>query len=177
MKKIIETITITGCLLGNLCITPVPANAQKQLVVRFYCGQSFDPGTNKIIPTTLIATSSRKEPIAFIQWKSTNFGRYTPKNRCDIVSPKLQQAWEGRRLNYLMAGTSKSTGQGIICGAKNRSDKCNESNMIFTLASGADANEVIDRIKNIQTGKSSNPIAQSTGENLADMQQLVEQLQ
>jgi hypothetical protein len=174
MKNILSTLIILSGLTTSFTLAPSATSAPQKLVVKFYCGQSFDPSSNKIIPTTLIATSARREPVAFIQWRST-LGKYNPKNRCAIVSPKLQRAWEGKQLKYLIAGTSPQTGQGIICGSSTKT-QCNNSNMLFTLNSGADASEVIDRIREIQSGKTSNPIAQSSGNNAVDMQELVEQL-
>lgn len=175
MKKILRTLVILGCLASSFTLSPSATSAPQKLVVKFYCGQSFDPDSNKIIPTTLIATSARREPVAFIQWKSKAFGKkFTPKNRCAIVSPKLQQAWQNKRLNYLTAGTN-SNNQGIICGSSSKT-QCNDSNMLFTLNSGADAAEVIGQIRSIQSGKIENPIAQSSGSNAVDMQELVEQL-
>jgi hypothetical protein len=174
MKKILSALTIFSCLLSSFALSPNATSAPKNLVVKFYCGQSFDPSSNKIVPTTLIATSARREPVAFIQWKSKAFGKFTPKSRCAIVSPKLQQAWQGKRLKYLVAGTN-SNNQGIICGTSTNI-KCTDSNMLFTLNSGTDASEVIARIREIQRGKSNSPIPQSSGNNPVDVQELVEQL-
>ncbi len=175
MKLFLGTLAVSGCLLGSLHLTTSQVNAKPPApgVVRFYCGQSFDPNSNKVVPTTVVASSSRKEPVAFIQWKSTAFGKYTPESRCAIVSGKLQQAWEGKRLKYLVAGTSKNTGQGIICSAKTKGAKCSESNMLFTLASGADANAIIDRIEDIKWGRSSNPLPQSSGDRSIDIEEFV----
>jgi hypothetical protein len=170
MKQFYVAVMLAGCSIAS------QVTAQQQPTVKFYCGQSFDPNSNKILPTTLVATSAKKEPVAFIKWKSTAFGKHTPQNRCDIVSPKLQQAWENKQLNYLIAGTSKRTGQGIICGASDRYAKCNESSMLFTLANGADARDVIERINGIRVGQSSDPIVQNSGEGLADIQVLLKQL-
>jgi Circadian oscillating protein COP23 len=175
MHKFLHRITIMGCLASSLALLPLMAIAQQRPIVKFYCGQSFDPDSNQILPTTLIASSARKEPVAFIQWKSTDFGEFTPQKRCDIVSPKLQQAWKNRRLDYLMAGVSPQTGQGIICGASKKT-KCDRSNMLFTLDSGSDASAVIKRIRSIQWGKNSNPISQGSGNETVDMQKLVEEL-
>jgi Circadian oscillating protein COP23 len=177
MKIFLGMVAIAGSI-GSifLAISGANANPPSPKYVRFYCGQSFDPNSNKIVPTTVIATSSRKEPVAFIQWKSAGFGAYTPERRCEIVSPKLQQAWESKRLKYLTSGTSKRTGQGIICGVKDRNSRCNESNMLFTLANGTDANGLIDRIEGLKMGKTSNPIPQSGGERSTDLEEFVEKM-
>ena len=174
MYKLLASIAAIGCLVGMVSLAPSQVNAKKPPIARFYCGQSFDPSSNQIVPTTVVATSSSKEPIALIQWKSTAFAEYTPQKRCQNVSGKLQQAWEGKRLNYLFAGTSKRTGQGIICGGKDRTTKCNESTMLFTLTTGADAKEIINRIKEIRAGKASNPVPQSSGDDVVDIQELME---
>jgi hypothetical protein len=178
MKLYLAMVAIAGSLVGSLSweIDRVNANPPSPKYVRFYCGQSFDPNSSKIVPTTVIATSSRKEPVAFIQWKSAGFGAYTPERRCAIVSPKLQQAWESKRLKYLISGTSKRTGQGVICGVKDRSSTCNESNMLFTLANGTDANGLIDRIEGLKMGRTSNPIPQSSGDRSTDLEEFIEQM-
>jgi hypothetical protein len=170
--------SVAGCLAGSLLLTTSLVNAKpaSPSVVKFYCGQSFDPNSNKIVPTTVVATSSRKEPIAFIQWKSTEFVEYTPQVRCSMVSDKLQKAWEGKRLKYLISGKDKSTGQGIICGVKLRVTKCNSSNMLFTLSSDADAKAVISRIEGLKRNTTSNPISQSSGGESTDIEEFVEQL-
>jgi Circadian oscillating protein COP23 len=168
--------TVAGCLGGSLLLTTSLVNAKpaSPTVVKFYCGQSFDPNSNKIVPTTVVATSSRKEPIAFIQWKSTEFSGYTPEVRCSMVSGKLQKAWEEKRLKYLISGKDKSTGQGIICGVKALATKCNSSNMLFTLSSDADAKAVISRIEGLKKGTTSNPVPQSSGGGSIDIEELVE---
>jgi Circadian oscillating protein COP23 len=174
-QKILGSIAIASYLFSSLFLTSIAVGAPQRLIVKFYCGQSFDASSNKILPTTLIATSARSEPVALIQWKSTAFSQYTPQNRCAIVSPKLQRAWSNQQLNYLMAGTSARTGQGLICGSSKKS-KCGDSNMLFTLRTKSEAREIIDRIKGIQWGKSNNPIPQSTGDEHVELQKIVKQL-
>lgn len=170
MKNIIFTIAIISGLTVSYTLGSVNAIAQTPTKVRFYCGQTFDPSSDRIVPTTLVATSSRQEPIGLIQWKSKLSGRYTPQSRCNTVSSKFQQAWEAKQLNYLAAGVAKKSGLGIICGMKDRSTPCNESSMLFTLVNGADASEIIEGIGNIRSGTGSNPISQSTGDGIVDVQ-------
>jgi hypothetical protein len=172
MKNILFAIIAFGGLIASAALKPTNTIAQTPSQVKFYCGQTFDPSTNKIVPTTLVASSSKKEPVALIQWKSKLSGKYTPQTRCNIVSSKFQQAWEAKRLNYLAAGVAKS-GVGIICGTRDRSTPCNQSSMLFTLSTGADANDTIDRIKDIKTGTSSNPIPQGSGDGIVDIQSII----
>lgn len=130
-------------------LLPIQSLAQTPAKVTFYCGQTLDPTSNAIVPTTLVASSSRREPVALIQWKSKLSGKYTPQVRCNIVSTKFQQAWEAKRLNYLTAGVDKKSGLGIICGTKDSSTPCDRVSMLFALSNGADASETIYRMKEI----------------------------
>jgi hypothetical protein len=164
---ILSGLTIGSTLVANEAI------AQSPTKVRFYCGQTFDPNTNAIVPTTLVASSSKREPVALIQWKSKLSGKYTPQVRCNMVSTNFQQAWEAKRLNYLAAGVDKKSGSGIICSSKDRSTACNRSSMLFTLSNGADASETIDRIKAIKTGAGSNPLPQSSGDGIVAIESII----
>ena len=133
--------------------------SQKQ--VRFYCGQSFDNSSQKILPTTFAATSQRKEPVAIIRWKF-GMGKYTPQARCNTVSPKFQTAWTGGKLNFITAGTAKN-GAGIICGIASKEQACDESTMLFTLKNATQAQETIAGIDGIKRGGAGGPISQSSG--------------
>ena len=149
MKSNLITIFIlSGLTVGTTLMSG--AIAQSPTKVRFYCGQTFDPNSNEIVPTTLVASSAKREPVALIQWKSKLSGKYTPQVRCNLVSANFQQAWSAKRLNYLTAGVDKKSGLGMICGIKDRSTPCNRSSLLFTLPNGADAREIIERMKDIK---------------------------
>ncbi|MCY7367385.1 MAG: COP23 domain-containing protein [Chamaesiphon sp.] len=154
-------------------LLPIQSIAQTPSKVSFYCGQTFDPNSNAIVPTTLVASSAKREPVALIQWKSKLSGKYTPQVRCNTVSAKFQQAWEAKRLNYLTAGLDKASGLGIICGVKELATPCNRSSMLFTLANGADANETLDRIRGIGKGNGGGPDPQSSGNSVVDIDWII----
>lgn len=151
--SILMGTTVAGILL------PIQSIAQTSTQVKFYCGQSFEPDSSEIVPTTLVTRSFKREPLALIQWQLELGGGYTPQVRCNIVSAKFQKAWDAGKLNYLASGVDQKSTSGIICGIKNRSTACNEVNMLFTLANGAEASEAIDLMKkNIQRRTGSGPI-------------------
>ncbi len=170
--SLIISFILSGSTFGCILL-PIQSIAQTPAKVRFYCGQTFDPGSNAIVPTTVVASSSKREPVALIQWKSKLSGKYTPQVRCDTVSAKFQQAWEAKRLNYLTAGVDKKSGLGIICGIKERSTSCDRVSMLFTLSNGADANETIARIGRIKHGDEGIPISQSSGDGIIDIGSIV----
>jgi hypothetical protein len=159
-----KTLFLSTLIITGLIITKIEASHanQQKPQVRFYCGQSFDRSSNKILPTTFAATSTRTEPLAIIRWK-TSFAGYNPQNRCNIVSQKFQTAWKGGRLKFLSAGTAKKTGQGIICGTASQGNTCDESSMLFTLKNSQAAGDIIDSIYQIQHGTNRDPISQSSG--------------
>ena len=171
-SSLIAILILSGLTIGSTLVA-IEAIAQLPTKVRFYCGHTFDPNTNAIVPTTLVASSSKREPVALIQWKSKLSGKYTPQVRCNMVSANFQQAWEAKRLNYLAAGVDKKSGLGIICSSKDRSTACNRSSMLFTLSNGADASETIDRIKAIKTGAGSNPLPQSSGDGIVAIENII----
>jgi Circadian oscillating protein COP23 len=173
MKSSLTAIFMLSGLTICVPLLPIQSIAQSPPKVRFYCGQTFDPSSDEIVPTTLVASSSKREPIALIQWKLKLSGKYTPQVRCNMVSANFQQAWAAKRLNYLTAGVDKKSGLGIICGTKDRSTACNKSSMLFTLSNGADASETIDRIKEIKAGTGSNPVPQSSEDGIVDISSIV----
>lgn len=173
MKSNLITIFILGGFTVGSTLVSSEAIAQSPTKVRFYCGQTFDPNSNAIVPTTLVASSAKREPIALIQWKSKLSGKYTPQIRCNMVSANFQQAWSAKQLNYITAGVDKKSGLGIICGAKDRATACTRSSMLFTLSNGADPSETIDRMKEIKAGTGSNPVPQSSGDGIVDISSIV----
>jgi hypothetical protein len=166
--KLLILVTLLITELTLLAVQPSTANPP---TVRFYCGQSFDTDQNKILPTTFVATSARTESIAIIRWKS-GFGGYSPQIRCNMVSTKFQTAWTGGNLKFIKAGVSNQTGQGIICGTADLQQKCDESQMLFTLKNHRDAKNIITSINSIKSGKTRTPPSQSSGDSSVDLEQL-----
>lgn len=164
-------IILAALITTELIILGIQSSLANPPTVRFYCGQSFDPEQKKILPTTFVATSARSESIAIIRW-SSGFGGYSPQVRCNMVSTKFQSAWTGGSLKFIKAGVSNQTGQGIICGTADRQQKCDDSQILFTLKNHQDAKNVITSINNIRTGKTSGPIAQSSGDSIVDFEEL-----
>ncbi|MEB3831713.1 COP23 domain-containing protein [Phormidium sp. CCY1219] len=79
------------------------------------------------------------QPIPLIVWTpqgSSYFGGpYTPQNRCQIVSQKLNAAVmaNGGRLQNLLLTNGPVNGQIVICALSVGQNACNGNNMLFTL--------------------------------------------
>ena len=160
------TILVTSGLLAASAVflPPAPAQEATEPSANFYCGQSYDPTSKTNVPTTLVAISGRSEPLALITWKSEYFAEYTPQVRCDKISPKFQAAYTGGKMNYLVTGTHRKTGQAIICGIGVDTETCeNDTNLLFTLKPYSNGKLVLGQLMGILTGDSNNPIYQSSG--------------
>ncbi len=90
-----------------------------------------------------------------------------------MVSTKFQTAWTGGKLKFIKAGVSNQTGQGIICGTADRQQKCDDAQILFTLKNHQDAKNIIANINNIRSGKISNPLLQSSGDSVVDLEELI----
>ena len=113
--------------------------------VQFICD------TSKSIPVTYILTS--KENIEFIGWESQAFlnSGYSPKLRCQIVSARLQRAWDAQTMRYMTTG--KMNGQKVICFAKTRDSGCTPGSLLITLEYKDNPNKVLVELVNVQTRK------------------------
>jgi hypothetical protein len=80
----------------------------------------------------------------------------------------------GGNLKFIKAGVSNQTGQGIICGTAELQQKCDESQMLFTLKNHRDAKNIITSINSIKSGKTRNPPLQSSGDSSVDLEQLIQ---
>lgn len=134
--------------------------------VTFFCQPMFDAASGERIPATVAWIPERKGHVRFIGWKSEYFNKsgWTPEKRCQEVTKKFQEFYAQGRLNYLSYG--KRNGNPVICAFANQGETCNDINQLFTVKSGSDPREVIQRIMDIAEGKSAEPIFQNSGDQL-----------
>jgi hypothetical protein len=171
----LSTALITGSISTIASAQPAePEQAQESGgTVKFICGQAADPSSKKNLPATVASVSGNPETIALIIWKSEFFGaKYTPQQRCGIVSGAIDKAFrEGR--TYIGAGKDKATGLGIICAVANADQPCDRSNMLFTMKSYQSADETIQEFGQIMQGKTGRPIYQSSGGKRVNLRDLL----
>ncbi|MBD2302450.1 COP23 domain-containing protein [Nostoc sp. FACHB-190] len=134
--------------------------------VTFFCQPMFDAASGQRIPATVAWVPERKGHVRFIGWKSEYFNRsgWTPEKRCQEVTKKFQEFYAQGRLNYLSYG--KRNGSHVICAFANSGETCNGTNQLFTVRSGSDPRQVIQRLMDIAEGKSAEPIFQNSGDQL-----------
>ena len=140
----------------------------------FFCREKFDTASGEKIPVTVAWIPERKGHVYVIGWKSEYFnkGGWTPQERCQKVTKKFQEAYEQEHLNYLSSG--KNLGYPIICGLANQGESCNGNNQLFTVKSGSNPEQVLQRLSDSLEGNASEPILQSSGEQIyIDVQKLL----
>jgi hypothetical protein len=167
-------IVTTGLIAGFPAISsaqPVAENATG--TVQFTCGIAADPSSKQDLPATIATVSGNTENTTIIVWKSEFFGaKYTPQERCSIVSAAMQKAFQEGRTT-LGSGVDKKTGLGIICGVSNLDQLCNSTNMLLTMKSYQFADQTVEQLGLILQGKTGKPFYQSSGGKRVDLRDLL----
>jgi Circadian oscillating protein COP23 len=174
-SSILATLLFVTTAIANIpsiaSAEPSP-EAKTGGTIQISCGQATDPSSHKDLPATVASVSGNPESIALIIWKSEFFGtKYTPQQRCSIVSTAMQKSFkEGR--TYIGSGLDKKTGLGIICAVANSEQPCDRTNMLFTLKSYQTADDTIEQLAQIMQGKTGQPVYQSSGGKRVDLRDL-----
>jgi hypothetical protein len=177
MKSFILTaLTVFTAILASTLPTIVTAQSTPESnagTVQFSCGSANDPSSRKVLPATVATVSGNSESIALIIWKSEFFGtKFTPQQRCSIVSSAIQKSFaEGR--TYIGSGIDKTNGLGIICAVANPDQSCDSTNQLLTLKSYQNAEDTLDRLGQVMSGKTGQPVYQSSGGKRVNLRDLL----
>jgi hypothetical protein len=166
------SIFSTACITATISLAAVaqsfaqssPSEIPRETsTVQFVCGSSPDPSSRTNLPATVTNVPGSPEPTVLFVWKSEFFGtKFAPQQRCQIVSAKIQTAFQQGRI-YLGSGIEKATGAGVICAVADPKQPCDRNNMILTMKTYQNADETIEQIGDIMKGKTGRPIYQSSG--------------
>ena len=144
------TLGLVSCEEKKSEIPPIPT-----ITARYFCGQDAQ-GTY----TTYAETPKGKK--AIIRWKSEYFSKsgWTPKARCEEVSPQFQQAADNNQLNYITNDIKNNLP--VVCAAIDETERCGM--MLFTLRPEDDPETVREMLTNLGKGGAMKPIEQSGGD-------------
>jgi hypothetical protein len=133
--------------------TPVSPPTPAQATPRYFCGQDAQ-GTYVTYAET---PGGKRQAIA--RWKSEYFTKsgWTPKARCEEVSPKFQQAADNGQLEHITNDTQDNLP--VVCAASNKTEKCGL--MLFTLRPEDDPETVRKMLTDLGKGVAMGPIPQS----------------
>jgi hypothetical protein len=159
-------------LLANLFIisenilTEVRAQSNPQVRnIQFACGQSFNSQSKQYIFTTFAWNNRNKKPV--ITWNQEMLSElgFDPKTRCEAVSPRFQEAYTNRTLEFLTHGTMN--GQSVICTSSQVGGEC--QTLLLTLLPEDDPLEVLEQLSNIFLGYASSPLQQSSEDSIHEV--------
>ncbi len=164
-------------ITGSCLATALPAEASPQFIaenstptIQFYCGKSKDLTSSSVLPATVVKTSGDEEERVLIIWKSEAFGKFTPQQRCLIVSPKIDKALQEGR-NFITAGIDKRSGLGIVCAVADAEQACDRNNMLFSLKNYQDAATTVQGVIDLFNGKSTTPGTESGRKQVVDLRE------
>jgi hypothetical protein len=173
MNKILNWFAIA--IFIPVLIFPSSSLANKKGTVQFFCGRVNQDSI--IIPTTQVMATGNSEAVSLILWKYTPPKGMTNQQRCEIVSKRFDDAWKRGSFDKLIAGIDKASGLGLICAVRYTERTCDRSNLLFSLNTGSDAEDMLNRIRGtLSNPDKGSPISQSSGENEIDMQLVIDLL-
>lgn len=129
---------IASVLVSTLAFSgAVASTAQAQVRVGESSSTSFECVTSGRDFATIAERDGRRTAPIFV-WRTTEFGRdYTPEQRCNIVSERLNEAvaQNGGRLRNLLLTTGTVNRYPVVCYVNNDRTGCNSRNILMTLDS------------------------------------------
>lgn len=149
--RIVSVVTF-----GLIIAASQPALAERAQG-RFYCGKDGDT------PTTVIDNGSRT--VGLVRWTRDFSPEWNPQKRCEQVSRKFAQNQESGALVELVP--ARANGYPVVCAAPNKVNSaaytCPDAQIIMTLRAEDDASNFIEKLWEINTGKSSRALDHSSG--------------
>lgn len=153
---------LTGLLTisANLLTEANAQSANSRSKIQFACGQSFDRNSQQYIFTTFAWNSQHKKPI--ITWNNETFSDtgFDPQKRCEVVSPRFQEAYNNKSLKFLTHGTIN--GQSVICTSRLVGGDC--QTLLLTLLPEDKPLQTLEQLSDIFLGYASSPLQQSSEE-------------
>jgi hypothetical protein len=128
VSMVATTLALLGTAVLGSTVQAVPSTTPTE----FGCG--YEAG----IWTTFV-TRGRSTPVRLIQWR-TEIGGYTPKERCELISERLNQVVEdnGGKLYGIRMKTGYMQGYPVICYITNRTSPfCDAKNHLMNLPKGS----------------------------------------
>jgi hypothetical protein len=165
MKKLLATLLLTSiAAVGAAISSSKPAIAG---TTSFECSQSY----SDLWTTYAISSDGNHKPV--IRWVSHHFswGGYTPYQRCQEVSARMNRLYQQGRLNGFTSGWLN--GQPVICS----NSYCSSDTLLFTLRPDQNPWAVLAEVTGAATGASSpswQTVQDTEGVGSIDLEDLLE---
>ena len=148
-------------LLSGCSSQEIQANSPKESAkpsgVQFSCHRQTVDGTLTYVTT--VTNDGFDEDLTVIVWDPNNdrFGEWTPEKRCEKVSQRFQTIHDRNGISFMTADIARwhpNQEIKVICGVARKGDRCNEEDLLFTLETQDDPNEVLEEIVAFKTNPS-----------------------
>jgi hypothetical protein len=147
-RKLIFPLAISLCSLVSSCTFLSVATEKQKADVVFECGS--DRMNGEVVPATIATTQNRS--VVIIRWNPRNFyfGKdWSPLKRCQEVAARFQKLHDRDDLRYITADQASwlpDQRVNVVCGVTQEGARCTEADLLFTLESKDDPNEVLSEL-------------------------------
>ncbi|MFB2970073.1 COP23 domain-containing protein [Aerosakkonema sp. BLCC-F183] len=154
MKRGFFAQVLTGCAIV-LVSTATIGQSSNAAGRTFVCGTSQHNG--RTVPATFVRSPGRRDQV-MILWVRNDFAgtRYTPPERCQIVTERLQAHQNNQILKYIRTATVNNSP--VLCSVLNKGGSCPGNQVIVTLRSGTNAKEVLEQLTDLVRRQRGNPV-------------------
>ena len=153
----VKHFRILSVLTFGLVVAAIQPAIAERAQGRIYCSQ--DGNT----PTTVIDNGSRT--IGLVRWTRDFSPEWNPQKRCEQVSKKFAQNQESGVLVEIVP--ARANGLPVLCASQGKVNSaeytCPDAQILMTLRSEDDASNFIDKLWELNTGKSSQSIEHASG--------------
>jgi Circadian oscillating protein COP23 len=162
--KLLEIATLTAQRLSVFSLATIATIGGSSLwltessqaltaTTNFVCGKADG------VPATVART--KKGDIPIVIWRSEDLSEagFTPQVRCRQVSARFQSMYRSGQLKYVTAGVLNN--MPVICATTKVNTDCSSQNLLYTLKSNSDPQQVIKRLIAIRNRSSSRSLEES----------------
>ncbi|MDF5725267.1 MAG: COP23 domain-containing protein [Rhizonema sp. PD37] len=128
---------VTASVISALAIATTTSNLPS-----YAKGNKFSCTQDKGVPVTMVHTSLGNE--AFIRWVVTDFKKFPPIKRCQIVSSRFQRYYDNGDL--FITSRDNFDGYPVLCISNRKGDACTSDNILVTLPREADIGVVLKQM-------------------------------
>ena len=126
------------------------SNSNSAGSVKFACSQSYDAEQAEYVFTTFAWNPINKKPLIVWQREHLTDKGFDPQKRCELVSPRFQQAYDNGTLKFMREGVFNN--QSVICTVSQIGDDCEAGTLLLTLSPEENPQQTLAQLSDILLG-------------------------
>lgn len=147
----------SGCQNSQVSLNTTPSQANANAGIIFACEQDYQTSEGEYVYSTFAWNPQNKK--AIVHWETKDFTDYPPKRRCELVTPRFQEAYDKGNLDYVTYGTMND--QPVLCTAKQEGGEC--ETLLITLRHSDDPVKSLEYLLDVMASKTTGPLVQKNG--------------